>query len=451
MKTKDTHKIKLREISDLAFSYGINAIKSEVEEFSLPNSWPKELVTLFIEKCHEGYKLAQILIVEEVLYYQKLLREKKNELKENRRQKDKKATEETQHIISVIETRLKAYFHVADGIAWQLIRGQIHVSRRLFIGETTKQLDSSNLEHAIAVASEINKLPENFALISDLTHFVQIGDLLAITPQGLGIIELKEGVVNDKIADLVKKIHDPDFPIKELEGQIKDLDLNTNKQLQRVLRQEERAFRAVDIINKDEGKDPKTGEKITVGTPKNKTEVYSPEFQKLLQKLKSSKWAYDVIDRGCLYLGLYRDEGRLMAPLMKDILEKESKNHVIVDFMSIAGNVSEPIFAKPIPPEFMIDILVGDLKLIIGLNIDALIQVFKDTGFEAELLSEKETMKLRQREKMKVMFVVNKRAIRLTNPENNKSMIVGGGIISKILFDSIYPTNIAITLLESLA
>lgn len=452
MKSKEEHKIKLREISDLAFSYGINAIFPHVKKNSLPNTWSKEIVKLFTEKCHEGFKLAQTLIIEEVLFNQNLLRKKKIELKENRRLRDKEASIKTEHVISVIKNRLGAYFHIADGIAWQLINGEIHISRRLYIGETTKQLNSSNLDHAITVANEINQFPENFALISDLTHFVQIGDLLIRTPESIGITELKQGAVNEKIAKLVNKMSNPDCPIKVIEEEISTFDTNTIKQLDRVLRQQKRAFQAIEVINKDKGNDPKTGQKITVLTPKNLTSVYSHEFQKLLIKLESSKWAYDVLDRGCLHIGLYRDEGILLAPfLIKDILSKETENYVVVDFMSIAGNVSEPLFAKPISPNFIIDILVGDLKLIVGLNIDALIEIFKNTGFEVKLLSEKETMKFRQREKMKVIFIINKRAIQITNPQNKKSMIVGGGIISKILFDSIYPSNLAVTLLETLS
>ncbi|GEP52801.1 hypothetical protein FNO01nite_34730 [Flavobacterium noncentrifugens] len=452
MKSKEEYKKKLKEICDLAFSNGIKAIESKVKMFSLPNTWSKDIVKLFTEKTHEGFKLAQNLIIEEVLYYQALLREKKIELKENRRQRNKEAAEKSQHIIDVIEHRLNTYFHIADGIAWQLIGGEIHVSRRLYIGESTKTLDSSNLDHAIKVANEINKSPENFALLSDLTHFVQIGDLLVRTDKNVGIMELKEGAVNEKIADLIKKMHDPEFPIEELKSEISSYDKNTTKQLDRVLRQQERAFRAIEVINKDEGDDPKTGEKITVSTPKNPTITYSSEFQNLHEKLESSVWAYNVIDRGCLHIGLYRDEGRIMAGFtIKGILENETENHIIIDFISIAGNVSEPLFAKPLPPDFMIDILTGDLKLIIGLNIDALIQIFKDTGFEVKLLTEKETMKLKQKEKMKVIFTVNKRAIQITNPENDKSMLVGGGIISKILYDSIYPSNIATTLLETLS
>jgi hypothetical protein len=120
--------------------------------------------------------------------------------------------------------------------------------------------------------------------------------------------------------------------------------------------------------------------------------------------------------------------------------------------MSIVSNVSEPLFAKPLSPESLIDILVGDLKIIIGFDIDAFLKILNETGFEAELLSEKETMKLKQKETdIKIMFILNKRAIQIKNPNNNKSMIVGGGIISKILYDSIYPTNIALTLFEILS
>ncbi|WP_431244396.1 hypothetical protein ACQ9BO_08810 [Flavobacterium sp. P21] len=77
MKTKEEHKIKLKQISDLAFSHGVEAIKPYVERFSFPNSWSKEVLKLFMEKCHEGFKMAQGLIIDEVLYYQSLLREKK--------------------------------------------------------------------------------------------------------------------------------------------------------------------------------------------------------------------------------------------------------------------------------------------------------------------------------------------------------------------------------------
>lgn len=452
MKSKEEHKKKLKEICDLAFSYGIKAIESKVKKFSLPHTWSKNILKLFTEKCHEGFKLAQDMIIEEVLYYQDLLRKKKFELKENRRQRNKEAIKNSEHIIAVIEHRLRAYFHIADGIAWQLIGGEIHISRRLYIGESTKTLDSSNLSHAIKVAGEINKSPENFALLSDLTHFVQIGDLLVRTDKNVAIMELKEGAVNDKIANLVKKIHDPEFPIEEIKDEISTYDKNTTKQLDRVLRQQERASRAIEIINKDEGNDPKTDQKITVLTPKTRTIVYSPEFQNLYKKLESSIWAYNVLDRGCLHIGLYRDEGRIMALFtIKEILKKETTNHIVIDFISIAGNVSEPLFAKPIPPELMVDILASDVKLIIGLNIDAFIQVFKDIGLDVELLSEKQTMKLKQQEKMKVIFTINKRAFQITNPENKKTMVVGGGIISKILFDSIYPSNIATTLLETLS
>jgi hypothetical protein len=42
MKPKEEHKIKLREICDLAFSYGRNTILLYIKKYSLPNPRNKE-------------------------------------------------------------------------------------------------------------------------------------------------------------------------------------------------------------------------------------------------------------------------------------------------------------------------------------------------------------------------------------------------------------------------
>ena len=127
----------------------------------------------FLINVHDGFKLAQKLLIEETLYYQSLLRDKNEELKEARRQRDKVLEKETANIIAVINQWLSTLNHIADGIVWQLIGGQIHIARRLYIKDNSQKfLDSSNLEHAMLVADEINSTPESFALLSDLTGFV---------------------------------------------------------------------------------------------------------------------------------------------------------------------------------------------------------------------------------------------------------------------------------------
>jgi hypothetical protein len=453
MKSIEEHKEKLKVICDYAFSYGINSIKSKVEMYSSPKSWNKKTREKFIEKCNDGFKISQNLIIEEILNYQKILRVSNLELKEARRNREKETEKELKSKISIIEHRLNVFSHIADGIAWQLIQGQIHISKRLYINEGSKFLDSSNLEHAIKISSEINENPKQFALISDLTNFIQIGDLLVKFEDKIGIMELKEGKINEKIADFIDKLKDDKITVEELSKDIEKFDKNTINQLSRVIRQQERAFRAIKILNTDNGSDPKSGKKMAISSPKTITKLYSNVFDTLISRLENSTWAFEVIDKSSLYIGVYKDKGRLLAPfVIEDTIKQVSENYVIIDFMSIVSNVSEPLFAKPLSPECLIDILVGDLKIIIGFDIDAFIKILNETGFEAELLSEKETMKLKQKETdIKIMFIINKRAIQIKNLKNNKSMIVGGGIISKILYDSIYPTNIALTLFEMLS
>src|SRR5690606_13651242 len=104
-----------------------------------------------------------------------------------------------------------------DGIAWQLIGGEIHIARRFHIEEdSSKFLDTSNIEHAKKVADEINKSPLDFALISDLTSYVQIGDILLKHENIVGIMELKEGKVNDQIKDFIEDLEQNNQPITDI-------------------------------------------------------------------------------------------------------------------------------------------------------------------------------------------------------------------------------------------
>src|SRR5690606_807424 len=91
-------------------------------------------------------------------------------------------------------------------IAWQLLQNQTHNARRLHIGQNSKKiLENSNIDHAISISNKINEDPMSFALISDITGFVQIGDLLVLDKNGLGIVELKEGKVNAKIQQFLRE------------------------------------------------------------------------------------------------------------------------------------------------------------------------------------------------------------------------------------------------------
>jgi hypothetical protein len=392
MDSIETYRIRLKQIADFAFSHGIDEVGAEQFMFGPPDTWDKNILDKFYKACHDGFKTAQKLIIEEKQKYETVLRDTTIELKEFRRQRNKEKEQETLLKIRIIERRLHNFSHMADGIAWQMLGGQIHIARRLHIQEkSSKFLDSANLSHAVAVADEINKNPNDFALISDLTSIIQIGDLLVRRGKIATIMELKEGKVNDVIREFIHSIDESGKGITDVELREK-FDDNTVKQIRRVQRQHERANRAIDVIKNDKGIDPVSGKNIIVGTPSIKTEYYHEELRKLYTDLQNKMWAYTVVET-CIHIGMYKEEGIKMAGLIPHILKKQTKNFIVVDWMSITENLSEPIFGKPFPPEFIVDILTGKVKVIVGVNVDALIETFNVFGLEARWLTEKKLQK----------------------------------------------------------
>jgi len=437
MKSLEEHRNKLREITDLAFAYGVDSLTEE-QNRRLPFKLTEEEKRFFFQKCHEGFKLAQKQLIAEIIDYQNHLSEAKLKLKESRRQRDKKSESEINDMIGAIEQRLRTFSHVADGIAWQLIGGEIHIARRFYIGERDlKQLTASNLKHAISVADEINKKPDDFALLSDLTGFVQIGDLLVRHKTSFGIMELKEGKVNEQISSFLNQLEKQGESIND--EKLKEVfDKDTIKQVKRMQRQMERMTRAAEVLKKDKGINPGTGEPIRVYTPKVGTERYHKELSELHEELQKKAYGYTVVD-GCLLIGMYSEEtiSKGGPMLIELILKEKATNYVIIDWMSITHNISEPIFGKPLKPDFIINVLTGKVKVILGLDFDTLIELFNHEGLPTRWLSEKETNGLKNSS-----LVINKRAIEITLPNGDKN-ILGGGIASKILYDSIKPSNIA--------
>jgi len=447
MKTIEEHRIVIREIADYAFNFGVEAVGVEAIKKGLTGGWDKEIQDLFYTKCHEGFKIAQNKIVEEVKYYQALYRAKTASVKESRRKRDKGMEKSIGNEIKIINQRLHTLSHMADGIAWQILGGQIHIARQFHIGEdSSKFLDSSNIESAKKVADQINENPMDFALISDLTGFIQIGDLLVRRNKSLQILELKEGKMNEVVSEF---LDDLEKTGRELDADsLKEtFDEKTIKQIKRVRRQVVRGQQATEIMRTDKGIDPASGAHMSIGTPTIPTEFYHKELEQLQEQLKSNTWSYTVID-ACLHIGMYRDAAISGAGfIIKEILKHQTPNFIIVDWLSITQNLSEPIFAKPFHPDFIVDVLTGRVKIIMGINMDILIELFDSLGLKARWLSEKETQKMKQKIKGKGMVIVNKRGIGFTLPGEPESVMIGG-MLSKFLYDNIKPSNLALSYLS---
>ncbi|WP_312075039.1 hypothetical protein [Chryseobacterium sp.] len=219
-------------------------------------------------------------------------------------------------------------------------------------------------------------------------------------------------------------------------------DKNTIKQARRMLRQQKRMKQTREVLENYKGIDITSGEKIIIKSPKVNIEKYFPELIKAYGELEKKSSSYFTVD-DCLHIGIYKDASIPMANFaLQQIVESKTKNYMIIDWLSITSNLSEPIFFKPFPSDFIFDILTGKVKIILGLDFDALIELFNENGIKAEWLTVKQTMRTKQRIKIKGLVVINDRAIKMTVSDNYE-MFFFGGLLSKILFDNIYPESIA--------
>lgn len=444
MESVSEYRNSLKKITNYAFNYATNKIGLDnlIKNLEADAAFYKE----YTKVCYEGYKIAQKLLIIEIKKYQGLLRNTNKELKEARREKNKDNIEKGKQELIILEQRHHTLLHIADGIAWHLIGGEIHIARRLcFKEEGFKYLDSCNIEFSIKVADEINKRDDTFALITDITSYIQVGDLLVFNDKDIKAIELKEGKNNTEI---IKYLAQNTHIVKSLDNNQPDnLDDKSYKQAQRMLRQLNRNNKIAEIINTDEGIDPKTGANIKVGTPQIDTEYYYNYLIKLHKDLESKIWAYTVVE-DCLHIGMYRNEALAMSPfVIKSFLKTITENYIVTDWMTITQNISEPIFMKPFPVDFILDILTGSAKVIIGLDLDRMIDKFNQEGLKTRWLSTKETAQQSHKMKMKI-FSASNRGIAMTLP-NKKEVILEGGIISKIIYDNVKPSSIAQSLLSA--
>lgn len=446
MESIDKYRQTIKKIVEYANGHGINSIGLDRIKNKTPDQWDEQLKREFLVACHDGFKIAQKLLIKEITKYQSLLRLERTKFKEIRRQRNKIKEAKEKSKIAIIEQRLHSLSHIANSIAWQLLGGQIHIARRFHIEQdSAKFLDSSNIKHSIKVANEINKNPEDFALISDLTNFLQIGDLLVRHDNKMAVMELKEGEVNDLISNFFETIEKHQCPYQDTRLMAK-LNDTTIKQIDRRLRQQERALNAINVINTDKGIDPVSGKNILVSTPRTQTEYYYNDLIRLENEIKNKIWAYTIVDN-CLHIGAYREEGLLMAPFaIEQILKEKTKNFIMIDWLSITRNLSQPLFAKPLSRDFNIDILSGRIKVIMGLDIDSLIELFNLLGLKTRWLSEKETAKARQNAIRQGLIVVNKRGISVTLLRGQE-VNLSGGTLSKIFYDNINPSCVALSLL----
>lgn len=385
----------VKRICDYAFAHAIRTFTSFDPEIA-----SSEERKAFVAKCHEGFALAQELIVNQLLSIQASIRAHNAELKDARRNKDKEGVYRYEAKITCLANREVVLRKIADAIAWQLWGLQRWNLRRLYIGKTMPYLDSSNIASIMREVREINKDPLSFGLIADITSFIQIGDIIKLdraseTPK-MYLIEMKEGTMNAKVLDFLEtfdKIACPRIPYFFAQEHGKE----ALEQAIRIMKQQMRGAQVQQFVMTGKGKDLYLDQEIMMPEEIFVEKDYDEALVELMESCRLEGKAYGVVDE-CLFIGIYDPmkypaylsdfENSLYFDLsaeavaktpferseevhMKETHEFLENAYPIYDLrLTLTIPLSRPIFIRWLPEDATLNVVFGKMIVLIYLDYD---------------------------------------------------------------------------------
>jgi hypothetical protein len=393
--------------------------------------------------CHEGFKIAQSIILKEIKNLNNSYSNLTDDLKEARRQGKTSITNNLTLKIKVNQYKTNLLRNLAFTIIWLIFNGKRELISRFYTGEKgSKELTGIGFEAIVRVAKDINKNQNEFAFICDLTNNIQIGDVIAVKQDRIEIIEVKTGKKNKEAINILNsfKINNIEISKERLE---KTFDKKFAKQIARIHSQEEKMQKVKTIIDTDKGEDPKLKDTnvILPNSPITDT-TYHYELNELIKKLDSQDYAYTCI-MNIIHIGAYKNDWREFG---KPLLIQLNNNFPVHDLMSTIGiTISEPIFAKPFENNSIIDIALGHIKIYIGINYDMLIELGNDLNLPMRWSSKKELADILNNSKgnSKEIFSYDNKGIIIENRKNeNINMFIGQGMCIRLMYDHISPDTL---------
>lgn len=432
-----------RELKTLIYylrEYGIQHIDFK---FNSLDSLPKEQVQIdqFMAQVHQGFFAAQdrtIYLLKKVLQEQKRL---KVSLADARRQHDKELSQKFLDSLNQVKFQERVLRKVMDGIAWQIFHYDLSTLRRLYCGQEPIDITNSNLDSEIRFAEDyVRDNPDGFVLISDLTSFVQVGDVVALSKKdGTKIIELKEGEVNNKVFNLIDEAIEVNCP-KYLELKLKNEDEHFIKHLARAIKQIDKSSQAFKAISTGYGTDLLTGQEVRIIQDEIKLDTYSDVMKKLSEDCHKKGYAISVVE-GCLLIGVY-DTPKFPSWAFNMWTDELHIKMPIYDMrMSFYDPLSYPIFLQPFSDTFITKLISGEKVIKITLDIEQWLETLRKDGCTVKWMSKKETARVNSKLKgSNKMFDIDGQGIVVE--KDGMKLQIGQGIFSRLFTNFITPSSI---------
>lgn len=331
---------------------------------------------------------------------------------------------------------------LADTIAWQILGNQLYLGRRLFRDQAPPTLRQSNLESVIATADEMQGEDlGKFALISDLTSFVQVGDLLVSEPlEGLvTVVEVKDGHKNEKIVEFAQRWAADQSPEDLTRFGLRE-GKKAAEQAKRIVRQLARLKHFTEIATTGESVDPDTNEPVRVPQETFVLEKYDDALSAAIDRAKKHSWATEVVD-DCLFIGAYANRMRRVSETVFSRWLHDEEGWVagypLSDFMqSMSTSLAMPIFTRNVSPDHIFDLLFGRVHVKMGLHLDNFLTLARRMGVSMRWSSRKHAAEMARDS---ASLVLNNRMI--VADRGDVELTIFDGVVTRIFFEGIRPSS----------
>lgn len=339
---------------------------------------------------------------------------------------------------------------VADSIGWGMIGGQLCYARRLYRDQAQPDLTQCNFESVVTAARAVRENdPGCMPLISDLTSFIQVGDLMCVSQnRKMTLVEVKEGQHNKHVFGLLSFYQQSGCErFREILTQTESR--RTVKQFERMARQEARMEFIGEVLGSGFAKDPDTGVTISIPEPEIPMGSWDEDLNDLIAKARNKNWAYDV--KGSLYMGAYSGDlwsrrGHLAFLAALSGTGNLEKDYCVIRLTDCMKHpLAQPLFSRPLETETMFDLLFGRLNVCVALSIPALIHECEMAGLDARWATRKELATARRWRSDPVL--VDGKAVMFSL--DGREMMLLGGIIFRALFHGQEPASVIRGYLEN--
>lgn len=286
-----------------------------------------------------------------------------------------------------------------DSIAWQLIQGQLCYARRLYRNQIPPNVKASNFDSVVATAQDIRRNePESMPLISDLTSFVQVGDLLSASSSGtLSLIEVKAGAENMRIASLLEQ--SADLGIELVRERVQQSGAHSVKQFDRMRRQVARMQFITEVMTSGLGEDPDSGQRIAIPDPVVIIDTWDEMLINVIGEAQTKGWAYDVLGSVCV--GCYTgDQWVHIGPIA--FLGSLNAIGSLEDFQMatladcLVNPLALPLFNRGIPDDAIFDLMFGRMHVCVAINVPQFIEDCEMSGLDARPATRREMAEVKQ-------------------------------------------------------